>query len=474
LITRVDGSDTHYLKLPNMTEEKRFRTWASALRFFEEHAEAAGVRRRQPTGHPGDEGYDGPRPNWKSGKRPQRGPSPKPKPSKRPRAKRDAPKPVPPAPVEQVPLADGPVPQPPVPMEELILGEWLAREDLALAAAVTLFGAHKWSRICKYVPGRNAKQCRERWFERLDPKVKQGSFSEQEDEVVLLGVHELGRKWSEIAKRLPGRTGSACKNRWNCLSKPKAAIGGNRGCRWTHQECLRLARAVKLHDVGTSLKLCVWDKVAESVATRPAHACRARWVCHGMETLERAAQAEAVSCVADQEEELAEKLVEGIVNDIDKDFGEEPGGPVEEQVLDEEEDSAFAAMLSYYADDPMYGLLAVEELPERDEEFEAEPVWTRSSRWVVGASERVKYRFEPAPTTWQPPITDYMPVTRVRPDTRPPVSVTMRWTAVDKAPAAQPLRVPTAIATGELAAPAPLLGPFERTESDLALCPQAC
>ena len=411
LIARVEGSDTHYLKLPNMTEEKRFRTWASALRFFEEHAEAAGVRRRQPTEHPCDEGYDDPPPNRKPSKRPQRSPSPKPKPkpSKRPRAKRDAPNPAPPAPVEKVPREDEPVPPPlPEPMEEVvswsskqevIFGTWLAREDLALAAAVSFFGPEKWPRICQYVPGRTPKQCRERWFDRLDPKLKHGSFSDQEDEMVLRGVDELGHKWAEIAKRLPGRTGSACKNRWTCLSKPKAAIGGHRGCRWSQQECLRLARAVALHNVGTSLQLCVWDKVAESVATRPAHSCRARWVCHRMETLERARAAEAYEAADQGEllaEHLAEHLAEGMVDDLDKDFGGEPDGPLEERPFDEDEDRAFAEMLSFYAEDPMYGLLAVEELPPEEEdaaESKPEPAWTRSARLVVGQPSGVAFNF---------------------------------------------------------------------------------
>ena len=442
LIARVEGSDTHYLKLPNMTEEKRFRTWASALRFFEEHAEAAGVRRRQPTERPSDEGYDDPPPSRKSGKRPQRDPSPKPKSSKRPRAKRDAPNTAPSAPVDKVPCEDEPLPPPlPEPMEEavswstkqeVIFGTWLAREDLALAAAVSFFGPEKWPRICQYVPGRTPKQCRERWFDRLDPKLKHGSFSDQEDEMVLRGVDELGHKWSEIAKRIPGRTGSACKNRWTCLSKPKAAIGGHRGCRWSQQECLRLARAVELHNVGTSLALCVWDKVAESVATRPAHSCRARWVCHATETLERARAAEAHEFVNQENklaEKIAEQLAEGIVDDLDKDFGEEPHGPFEEQPFDEDEDRAFAEMLSFYAEDPMYGLLAVEELPPEEEDVaepKPEPAWTRSARLVVGQPSGVAFHFD----TYRPEKRRAEDAEAVR---AAAAAYTLRWTGVGTA-----------------------------------------
>ena len=38
MITRTAEGGTHYVKLPSMTEEKRFRNWNSALRFFEDNA----------------------------------------------------------------------------------------------------------------------------------------------------------------------------------------------------------------------------------------------------------------------------------------------------------------------------------------------------------------------------------------------------------------------------------------------------
>ena len=71
------------------------------------------------------------------------------------------------------------------------------------------------------MPGRIGKQCRERWFNPLDPTIKKGEWTTDEDRVLYEAQKQFGNRWCEILKILPGRTENSLKNRWNSSTMKK-------------------------------------------------------------------------------------------------------------------------------------------------------------------------------------------------------------------------------------------------------------
>lgn len=98
----------------------------------------------------------------------------------------------------------------------------------------------------------------------LDPSLKKGNWTEEEDALILAGVAEHGRDWVTIAETLPGRTSNTILQRYAYLNKRVKNP-------WTDDEDSRLTSAVSNHGTRD------WKAVAEGMENRTADECSSRW-----------------------------------------------------------------------------------------------------------------------------------------------------------------------------------------------------
>ncbi|CAO3680334.1 unnamed protein product [Umbelopsis ramanniana] len=146
--------------------------------------------------------------------------------------------------------------------------QWTAEEDNFLRLAVQVYGANteKWSKIAECVPGRTNKNCRKRWFHSLDPSLRKGPWTEEEDRLLREGVTKFPKKqWSKIADMIVGRTDDQCAKRWRESLDPNIDRSS-----WTEDEDGLLLR--KYDEYGTQ-----WQKIALFFPGRPGLHCRNRW-----------------------------------------------------------------------------------------------------------------------------------------------------------------------------------------------------
>jgi len=103
---------------------------------------------------------------------------------------------------------------------------WTEDEDKELKSIVELHKRRSdkicWSTVMQLIPGRDSKQCRDRWLNHLDPTAQntKSTWTEDEDRKLIQFIKKHGTRWRLMQSTiLPNRTELTIKNRWNSAMK---------------------------------------------------------------------------------------------------------------------------------------------------------------------------------------------------------------------------------------------------------------
>ncbi|KAJ6653311.1 hypothetical protein lerEdw1_009340 [Lerista edwardsae] len=96
--------------------------------------------------------------------------------------------------------------------------EWTPEEDQMLFQLVQEMrvGEHiPYRKIAYYMEGRDSAQLIYRWTKRVDPNVKRGAWTPEEDALLLKAVAKYReRDWYKIRAEVPGRSDNQCRDRY--------------------------------------------------------------------------------------------------------------------------------------------------------------------------------------------------------------------------------------------------------------------
>jgi hypothetical protein len=94
-------------------------------------------------------------------------------------------------------------------------------DDARLRSVIRLYGVSNWNLVADHIPGKTARQCRERWMYYLSPELNTCPWTPAEDALLIEKYTIFGSRWVQIAKFFTNRTDAMVKNRFLMLQRRK-------------------------------------------------------------------------------------------------------------------------------------------------------------------------------------------------------------------------------------------------------------
>lgn len=152
---------------------------------------------------------------------------------------------------------------------------WTVEEDAILKKVLNEAGVQRlsngaivlngsWGDVAMHLPGRSAKQCRERWRFNLCPDINKSEWSCEEDATLIQNQLKVGNQWALIARQLDGRTENSVKIRFKSILRASRRV-------WTAKDDTDLLALHKL--MGSK-----WGMIAERMPNRTRNGVKTRFL----------------------------------------------------------------------------------------------------------------------------------------------------------------------------------------------------
>lgn len=145
--------------------------------------------------------------------------------------------------------------------------KWTPEDDALILEGIKRYGTKSWKKVSESIPNRSWEQCRSRYYQALLQKVKKGHWSQYENSRLLLFLFFYGiNDWTTISKRMVTRNSSQCRDRWYNVLNPTIVKG-----KWTMKDNMKLLKLTSKKDQ------IVWKTICKHFPGRTADACKTQY-----------------------------------------------------------------------------------------------------------------------------------------------------------------------------------------------------
>lgn len=150
-------------------------------------------------------------------------------------------------------------------------GRWSKKEDVQLSYLVSISeqgGVIGWAKVLCHLEDRTMAQALNRWY-RLDPGLKKGKFTDEEDIILVNAVEQFGLDFQKVASVFPNRSAIQLRERYFAKRDMKV----NKCGEWSLAEDKLLMDLIAVHGERK------WSKIAENFPSRNRIQIRHRYKC---------------------------------------------------------------------------------------------------------------------------------------------------------------------------------------------------